>query len=73
MKLWTCSFCHFVSHVESLVHSLEFWMTVVGVGLVAHYICGQAGHAAIAIGNDLTLSSTVVVLRENNFTCVFFL
>jgi len=25
MKLWTCSFYHFISHVESLVHSLEFW------------------------------------------------
>ena len=25
MKFWTCSFYHFVSHVESLVHSLEFW------------------------------------------------
>ncbi|KAG5041977.1 hypothetical protein JHK87_005892 [Glycine soja] len=43
---------------------------IAGVGLVAHYICGQAGHAAISIGNDLTLSSTVVVLRENNFTCL---
>ncbi|KRH65111.1 hypothetical protein GLYMA_03G014100v4 [Glycine max] len=56
-----------------ILYIIEVLVTVVGVGLVAHYICGQAGHAAIAIGNDLTLSSTVVVLRENNFTCVFFL
>ncbi|KAH1068166.1 hypothetical protein GYH30_005931 [Glycine max] len=55
-----------------ILYIIEVLVTVVSVGLVAHYICGQAGHAAIAIGNDLTLSSTVVVLRENNFTCVFF-
>ena len=32
MKFWTCSFYHFVSHAESLVHSLESWMTLFWVG-----------------------------------------
>ncbi|KAL3009208.1 hypothetical protein AAZX31_07G070700 [Glycine max] len=38
-------------------------VTAVVVGLVAHYICGQAGPAAIVIGNGLALSSTAVVLQ----------
>ena len=38
-------------------------MTAVVVGLVAHFISGQAGPAAIVIGNGLALSSTVVVLQ----------
>ncbi|XP_030533561.1 K(+) efflux antiporter 2, chloroplastic [Rhodamnia argentea] len=37
--------------------------TAVAVGLVAHYVCGQAGPAAIVIGNGLALSSTAVVLQ----------
>ena len=28
MKFWTCIFYHFVSYVEPLVHSLEFWMAL---------------------------------------------
>ncbi|KAK4742006.1 hypothetical protein SAY87_000007 [Trapa incisa] len=38
-------------------------VTAVAVGLVAHYVCGQAGPAAIVIGNGLALSSTAVVLQ----------
>ena len=38
-------------------------MTAVVVGLVAHFISGQAGPAAIVIGNGLALSSTAVVLQ----------
>ncbi|MED6221502.1 K(+) efflux antiporter 2, chloroplastic, partial [Stylosanthes scabra] len=38
-------------------------VTAVVVGLVAHYVCGQAGPAAIVIGNGLALSSTAVVLQ----------
>lgn len=37
--------------------------TAVVVGLVAHFICGQPGPAAIVIGNGLALSSTAVVLQ----------
>jgi len=35
------------------------------IGLVAHYICGLPGPAAIVIGNGLALSSTAVVLQVN--------
>jgi len=45
-------------------------VTAVVVGLVAH-ICGQAGPAAIVIGNGLALSSTAVVLQVNNFRSGF--
>ncbi|KAK4802621.1 hypothetical protein SAY86_000824 [Trapa natans] len=38
-------------------------VTAVAVGLVAHYVCGQAGPAVIVIGNGLALSSTAVVLQ----------
>ena len=38
-------------------------MTAVVVGLVAHFISGQASPAAIVIGNGLALSSTAVVLQ----------
>ncbi len=38
-------------------------MTAVVVGLVAHFVCGQPGPAAIVIGNGLALSSTAVVLQ----------
>lgn len=38
-------------------------MTAVAVGIVAHFVCGQAGPAAIVIGNGLALSSTAVVLQ----------
>lgn len=37
--------------------------TAVVVGLVAHFVCGQLGPAAIVIGNGLALSSTAVVLQ----------
>ncbi|XP_020218588.1 K(+) efflux antiporter 2, chloroplastic [Cajanus cajan] len=43
--------------------SAQVLATAVAVGLVAHYICGQAGPAAIVIGNGLALSSTAVVLQ----------
>ncbi|XP_020233144.1 K(+) efflux antiporter 2, chloroplastic [Cajanus cajan] len=43
--------------------STQVLVTAVVVGLVAHYICGQAGPAAIVIGNGLALSSTAVVLQ----------
>lgn len=38
-------------------------MTAVVVGLIAHYVCGLPGPAAIVIGNGLALSSTAVVLQ----------
>ncbi|KAI4369894.1 hypothetical protein MLD38_018289 [Melastoma candidum] len=38
-------------------------VTAVVVGLVAHFVCGQSGPAAIVIGNGLALSSTAVVLQ----------
>lgn len=38
-------------------------MTAVVVGLVSHFVSGQAGPAAIVIGNGLALSSTAVVLQ----------
>ncbi|XP_015888635.3 K(+) efflux antiporter 2, chloroplastic isoform X1 [Ziziphus jujuba] len=38
-------------------------VTAVVVGLVAHYVCGLPGPAAIVIGNGLALSSTAVVLQ----------
>lgn len=38
-------------------------VTAVVVGLVAHFVAGQAGPAAIVIGNGLALSSTAVVLQ----------
>ena len=38
-------------------------MTAAVVGLVAHYVAGQAGPAAIVIGNGLALSSTAFVLQ----------
>ncbi|KAL2335941.1 hypothetical protein Fmac_010387 [Flemingia macrophylla] len=43
--------------------SAQVLVTAIVVGLVAHYICGQAGPAAIVIGNGLALSSTAVVLQ----------
>lgn len=45
---------------------MQVLATAVAVGLMAHYICGQAGPAAIVIGNGLALSSTAVVLQVNN-------
>lgn len=45
---------------------MQVLATAVAVGLIAHYICGQAGPAAIVIGNGLALSSTAVVLQVNN-------
>ncbi|KAF7117122.1 hypothetical protein RHSIM_RhsimUnG0002100 [Rhododendron simsii] len=43
--------------------SAQVLVTAVGVGLVAHFIAGQPGPAAIVIGNGLALSSTAVVLQ----------
>ncbi|KAM6584849.1 hypothetical protein CsatB_011851 [Cannabis sativa] len=43
--------------------SAQVLVTAVVVGLFIHYVCGQAGPAAIVIGNGLALSSTAVVLQ----------
>uniref|UniRef100_M4EUU0 RCK N-terminal domain-containing protein n=2 Tax=Brassica campestris TaxID=3711 RepID=M4EUU0_BRACM len=43
---------------------LEVLVTAAVVGLVAHYVAGQAGPAAIVIGNGLALSSTAFVLQD---------
>lgn len=46
-------------------------MTAVSVGLLAHYVAGLAGPAAIVIGNGLALSSTAVVLQVNIIEFIF--
>lgn len=43
--------------------SAQVLATAVVVGMVAHFVCGQLGPAAIVIGNGLALSSTAVVLQ----------
>uniref|UniRef100_A0A7C8YHH8 Cation/H+ exchanger transmembrane domain-containing protein n=1 Tax=Opuntia streptacantha TaxID=393608 RepID=A0A7C8YHH8_OPUST len=43
--------------------SAQVLSTAAAVGLVAHFLCGHAGPAAIVIGNGLALSSTAVVLQ----------
>ncbi|GAB4844449.1 K(+) efflux antiporter 2, chloroplastic [Ancistrocladus abbreviatus] len=43
--------------------SAQVLATAAGVGLVAHFLSGQPGPAAIVIGNGLALSSTAVVLQ----------
>ncbi|CAN6711105.1 unnamed protein product [Malus baccata var. baccata] len=43
--------------------SAQVLVTAVVVGVVAHYVCGLPGPAAIVIGNGLALSSTAVVLQ----------
>ncbi|XP_076930353.1 K(+) efflux antiporter 2, chloroplastic-like [Bidens hawaiensis] len=43
--------------------SVQVLTTAAVVGLVAHFVCGQLGPAAIVIGNGLALSSTAVVLQ----------
>ncbi|XP_022757268.1 K(+) efflux antiporter 2, chloroplastic-like isoform X2 [Durio zibethinus] len=43
--------------------SAQVLVTAVAVGLVTHFVAGQAGPAAIVIGNGLALSSTAVVLQ----------
>ncbi|ERM95131.1 hypothetical protein AMTR_s00009p00260060 [Amborella trichopoda] len=43
--------------------SAQVFVTAVVVGLVAHFVAGQPGPAAIVIGNGLALSSTAVVLQ----------
>ncbi|KAL7158676.1 hypothetical protein ABFS83_02G159900 [Erythranthe nasuta] len=43
--------------------SAQVLVTAVSVGLIAHYVAGVAGPAAIVIGNGLALSSTAVVLQ----------
>ena len=54
---------------------MQVLATAVVVGLVARYVCGQPGPAAIVIGNGLALSSTAVVLQVNNLStvCLWFL
>nr|KJB09842.1 hypothetical protein B456_001G170200 [Gossypium raimondii] len=43
--------------------SAQVLVTAVAVGLVAHFVSGQPGPAAMVIGNGLALSSTAVVLQ----------
>lgn len=43
--------------------SAQVLATAIVVGLVAHFVSGQPGPAAIVIGNGLALSSTAVVLQ----------
>ncbi|GLJ42693.1 hypothetical protein SUGI_0885150 [Cryptomeria japonica] len=43
--------------------SAQVFATAIVVGLVAHFVSGQPGPAAIVIGNGLALSSTAVVLQ----------
>ncbi|CAA3001352.1 K(+) efflux antiporter 2, chloroplastic [Olea europaea subsp. europaea] len=43
--------------------SAQVLATAVVIGLVAHFVAGQPGPAAIVIGNGLALSSTAVVLQ----------
>ncbi|XP_058075891.1 K(+) efflux antiporter 2, chloroplastic [Magnolia sinica] len=43
--------------------SAQVLATAVVIGLVAHYVAGLPGPAAIVIGNGLALSSTAVVLQ----------
>ncbi|XP_009347856.2 K(+) efflux antiporter 2, chloroplastic [Pyrus x bretschneideri] len=43
--------------------SAQVLVTAVVIGVVAHYVCGLPGPAAIVIGNGLALSSTAVVLQ----------
>ncbi|KAL7002510.1 K(+) efflux antiporter 2, chloroplastic [Sarracenia purpurea var. burkii] len=43
--------------------SAQVLVTALMVGLVAHYVAGQPGPAALVIGNGLALSSTAVVLQ----------
>jgi len=42
---------------------MQVLVTAVVVGLVAHFVCGLPGPAAIVVGNGLALSSTAVVLQ----------
>ncbi|KAK1307744.1 hypothetical protein QJS10_CPA09g01627 [Acorus calamus] len=43
--------------------SAQVLVTAVAIGLVAHYVSGLPGPAAIVVGNGLALSSTAVVLQ----------
>ncbi|XP_071697736.1 K(+) efflux antiporter 2, chloroplastic-like [Rutidosis leptorrhynchoides] len=43
--------------------SAQVLVTATVVGVIAHFVCGQLGPAAIVIGNGLALSSTAVVLQ----------
>ncbi|KAJ4953684.1 hypothetical protein NE237_030516 [Protea cynaroides] len=43
--------------------SAQVFVTAVVVGLVAHFVSGLPGPAAIVVGNGLALSSTAVVLQ----------
>ena len=47
-------------------------MTAVMVGVVARFIAGQPGPAALVIGNGLALSSTAVVLQVKLMNSVWF-
>lgn len=48
-----------------LKYMTQVLATAMVVGLVAHFVSGQAGPAALVIGNGLALSSTAVVLQVN--------
>lgn len=52
---------------------MQVLVTAVAVGLLAHYVCGIPGPAAIVIGNGLALSSTAVVLQVNNLSTIHLL
>ncbi|KAL1828571.1 hypothetical protein DCAR_0207809 [Daucus carota subsp. sativus] len=43
--------------------SAQVLVTAVVVGMITHFVAGQAGPAALVIGNGLALSSTAVVLQ----------
>ena len=47
-------------------------MTAVVVGVVARFIAGQPGPAALVIGNGLALSSTAVVLQVKLMSSFWF-
>lgn len=46
-----------------LKYMTQVLATAMVVGLIAHFVAGQAGPAALVIGNGLALSSTAVVLQ----------
>ncbi|KAL6219300.1 hypothetical protein ACLB2K_007059 [Fragaria x ananassa] len=48
---------------SGMVHQIAISIPAVVIGLVAHYVFGLPGPAAIVIGNGLALSSTAVVLQ----------
>ena len=53
----------YIRFSRGLLIIMQVLSTAAAIGLVAHFLCGQAGPAAIVIGNGLALSSTAVVLQ----------